>query len=509
MGQAAIIALLMILSVGVTILVYNLSSSAGLSIEKDRKTADALAQAKAALIGYAVSVDLTGTKRPGDLPCPDINNNGQAGGSCSNAGGTTLGRLPWKTLGLPDLRDGDGERLWYAVSNNFKNNPRTPCANPGDSGCLNSDSRGTITVRNKEGSVIYDGANPDAYSPSGVIAVIIAPGGAIQRQGDTTPQIRGCTVGVDCDANQVCTASPVTLTPLCNPANFLDVRVGTDDNASFTDSSGTDGFINGDVYDTNNNLIVNDRVIVITYQDLMPLLERRVVREAYNCLVGYSAISNGRYPWAASVAASASGDYASVQNERFGRMPDSFSQTLLGVNSPSDATLVSVVNSICTAAASVPGCMSNAWPTSTASPACYIATGSWWVNWKSHVFYGVAQSYGPRATVVTSPLPGSVTVPAPTACDGIVGNYDCLAVSPPTGTSTDDKRFIVVVSGKALPTPMDASGNPGSTAQLRGAAYLGNSANYLEHENGNNIGTSNIYSQQSTSANFNDVLLFY
>jgi hypothetical protein len=27
-----------------------------------------------------------------------------------------LGRLPWKTLGLPDLRDGDGERLWYAVS---------------------------------------------------------------------------------------------------------------------------------------------------------------------------------------------------------------------------------------------------------------------------------------------------------------------------------------------------------------------------------------------------------
>jgi hypothetical protein len=24
-----------------------------------------------------------------------------------------MGRLPWKTLRLPDLRDGHGERLWY------------------------------------------------------------------------------------------------------------------------------------------------------------------------------------------------------------------------------------------------------------------------------------------------------------------------------------------------------------------------------------------------------------
>ena len=44
-------------------------------------------------------------------------------------------------MGLDDLRDGDGERLWYAVSNNFKYNFRTACAAPGDPGCLNSDSR--------------------------------------------------------------------------------------------------------------------------------------------------------------------------------------------------------------------------------------------------------------------------------------------------------------------------------------------------------------------------------
>ena len=32
------------------------------------------------------------------------------------------GRLPWKTLAIPDLRDGAGERLWYAVSVRFKRN---------------------------------------------------------------------------------------------------------------------------------------------------------------------------------------------------------------------------------------------------------------------------------------------------------------------------------------------------------------------------------------------------
>ena len=49
-----------------------------------------------------------------------------------------IGRLPWKTFGLPDLRDGSGERLWYALSPNFRDNPSV---SP-----LNSDTRGSITV---------------------------------------------------------------------------------------------------------------------------------------------------------------------------------------------------------------------------------------------------------------------------------------------------------------------------------------------------------------------------
>ena len=397
--------------------------------------------------------------------------------------------------------------MWYAVSSNFKNNPRTNCKIPGDAGyvtgdeagCLNSDSRGTITVRNKSGTVINDGSNPDAFTPSGVIAVIIAPGRTLQRQGAGSVQDRSCTVGVDCDSSRKCTTSPPTLTPKCNPVNYLDTLSGTEDNASFTDSSATDGFINGIIYDASNNVIVNDRIITITYQDLMPVLEKRVVREAYNCLVGYSASagSNGRYPWAASVSASGSGDYSSVQNERFGRLPDSFAATILGLVSAGDAILAPVVSSVCSL---TPGlCMSSSWPSSSSTPACYITTGSWWNNWKELVFYGVADAYKPAATVQV--LPPTVTVAAPTACDGTAGNYDCLAVSPPTSTTADNKRFTVMVAGKRLSGI--SGGQPRTTTVNKQSA-----ANYLEDENGNNTGTSNIYGQQTSTSTFNDVLLY-
>ena len=80
-------------------------------------TADVLAEAKAALVGYALS----STVRPGELPCPDVvNNDGlsdppPSGGNCV----AYIGRLPWQTLGLNDLRDSAGERLWYTLDAAF------------------------------------------------------------------------------------------------------------------------------------------------------------------------------------------------------------------------------------------------------------------------------------------------------------------------------------------------------------------------------------------------------
>lgn len=136
-----------------------------------QKTITSLALAQQALLAYShQSLGLTQCEsncpRPGDLPCPDRNNDGVAEGSCSNT--ARLGRLPWKTLGIGDVRDGSGERLWYAVSERYKNNPR-PWP-------LNLDTPGTWSVLSA-GSVLWD-----ATQGTGVVAVLIAPMQPIVRE---------------------------------------------------------------------------------------------------------------------------------------------------------------------------------------------------------------------------------------------------------------------------------------------------------------------------------------
>jgi hypothetical protein len=88
------------------------TDSSRMRSEADKTTYAALAQAKEALIGRAV----TDNERPGSLPCPDFDDDGKAYGSCSE----TIGRLPWRTLDLPDLRDGNGNRLWYALASELR-----------------------------------------------------------------------------------------------------------------------------------------------------------------------------------------------------------------------------------------------------------------------------------------------------------------------------------------------------------------------------------------------------
>lgn len=75
-----------------------------------------LAEAREALIGRAKSQwCLLQTGNVVDhLPCPDTGTaEGEAAATCA---GTVVGRLPWKTLGLPALRDAAGECLWYERS---------------------------------------------------------------------------------------------------------------------------------------------------------------------------------------------------------------------------------------------------------------------------------------------------------------------------------------------------------------------------------------------------------
>lgn len=177
---AALLIILTIIGIGVAVLLIGALTRAANRIEADKKTAAALAQAKDALIGYAATYRDTHTdaggykdKVFGYLPCPDTNNDGQADPPCGNKDVTVAGRLPWKTLGLPPLRDSAGECLWYVVSGRAKNNPYT------DS--LNWDTTGQIEVRDAAGQILAAANTHDTPW-----AVIVAPGSTTDTQ-DRTP----------------------------------------------------------------------------------------------------------------------------------------------------------------------------------------------------------------------------------------------------------------------------------------------------------------------------------
>lgn len=283
---AALIILGLILVLGlITLFSFNLERKTP-QLEADRKTALALAQAKEALLGYAAKDE----NRPGSLPCADINDDGEptfgADFSCSP---NVIGRLPWKQLDVPDLRDGSGERFWYAVSSDFRSSYNV---------ARNSNTAGQITIRNSMGVIVSDaGATPS----TGVVAVIIAPGRALIRQGAAATQNRSCAGGGGCAEESVC-LSPYQSVAKCNPVNYLDVLEGVEDNANFSPPS--NGFIHGPIQEITGKAIVNDRMITITASELFSVVTFRMARE-----LSFAAFVGGAIP------SDGSGEIAGISNK--------------------------------------------------------------------------------------------------------------------------------------------------------------------------------------------------
>ena len=118
---AALIALVLALVLGSGAATVGWLEAAARSTHTALRTEAALAAARDALIGYAASYpdQHSGRHGPGYLPCPDRSGNGSPNTPCRRK---SLGRLPWRRLGLHDPRDGAGERLWYALADNFRAN---------------------------------------------------------------------------------------------------------------------------------------------------------------------------------------------------------------------------------------------------------------------------------------------------------------------------------------------------------------------------------------------------
>lgn len=249
-GQAALLTVLLLLMV-TTFSVFSFVTPANTQAEIDRKTDAALAQAREALISYAIA----NSTQPGRFLCPDTSNNGQSASPCSGAVANRLGRLPWKTLLTPDLRDGYGERLWYAVSVDFL----------GSAGIrINSDTVGEYSVT---------GTQP----ANNVVAVIFSAGPSIGSQiRDTTSAI--CSTTGTAKARNLCAA------------NYLDGG-NNDGNTTFITGASSTTF--------------NDRALAITQEALMQRLLVRVTGEARQALNYYysgtsTLTANNHFPYASA-----------------------------------------------------------------------------------------------------------------------------------------------------------------------------------------------------------------
>lgn len=240
-------------------MIYGFLPTSEIQLRNDRLTAEITARAKEALIGRAAS----SATRPGQLPCPDTNNDGVAEAADTNGCPSgNIGRLPWITLGIGDLRDAAGERLWYAVSTRFTRNPPCTLTTPASShSCyLNSDTRGNLTVSQDLAAQVIT---------SEAVAVIFAPGATVP--------------------GQIRSAANVN-----NPVHYLDTADGVNN-----------AIAGGPFISAIASSTFNDKLFVLTTSQLMPVVEMRVAREVLKLLEAYRTATGvlgynggtGVYPW--------------------------------------------------------------------------------------------------------------------------------------------------------------------------------------------------------------------
>lgn len=483
-------ALLILLAVVSTAIIYavvaGLNHSAGeLARARNLKTYAALAQAKEALITYAVTYkdthDDAGSNSytvPGFLPCPDpgpTNAEGQAAANCGSRLVSAMGKLPWKTLGLDALKDGSGECLWYAVSGTYKNSPNSVSGSTTTSNMMNWDTNGQFDITDANGTSFLAGSTADTNA----VAVIFAPGYAMSGQDRSTP------AGWLSPSNQV---------PACGgnytAAAYLETASGINNSVVSGTANAQSTFIAGTSSDT-----FNDKLVYITRADIWNAIKKRsdfnnylrsLTRLAAECTAMYGKQnSNGypadrRLPWASnrSLSGTSVPTYAvnASYNDASGLTAGRLS---FKVNTARNDTNNNISGSIAD------------WGTNSA----YLFTNSsycsytadqkiWYEHWKDQLFYAVANRYKPDAN--DSPMD---------ACT----SSTCLKVN-----GIGSYAAVIIFAGDKLTNTSGQITQPRSTAPNKGTI-----ANYLEGTNPGNIlaetGGEN-YQAAAASNSFNDIV---
>lgn len=271
---SALLIILTIIGIGAAFLLVSAFNKANQQIERGKITASSLAQAKDALIGYAVMYgDTHISEVSGHLPIPDLGSSRNttpgegvtAGNFTGNAAElSALGRLPWKTLGLSPLRDGNGECLWYAVSGAYQEAVK--------SAFMNWDTLGELDTYTS------DGTSGGTVSTSGTnyhqrpAAVIFAPGALLTGQSRALSTVDTVT---ECGGNYgaVNYLDTVAPSPLINSMvnYFAGINSATGTYLFATPKS----LVIGPVSDASGNTLVNDKALIITPDDIFRAIKRR------------------------------------------------------------------------------------------------------------------------------------------------------------------------------------------------------------------------------------------
>ncbi|MGH7962424.1 MAG: hypothetical protein ACRERD_11465, partial [Candidatus Binatia bacterium] len=363
-------------------------------------------------------------------------------GPCGNKYANYVGRLPWKSLGIPVLRDGDAECLWYAVAGSYKNaNVKTDM--------LNEDTDGQFEVFASDGVTRIAGGTPGKRP----VAVVFA-GRAILG-----PQNRSLLP----TGTEVCGGN-------FGAANYLEAANSRNNAVLSLAQDTVDTLFTGDTRDASGNVIANERLIYITKDEIFDAIKKRtdfnqklqsLNQSLATCISAYGLSGppgDRRLPWAASIALPDYRDvlnYVDENNRLSGRLPDQ----------------APVTQGATTRAFSMSNCLSS-------NPEQLQL----WENWKDHFFYAVAEAFKP-----SSP-------PGTQVCSPLLNN--CLTVN---GGTINKYAAIVFFSRSALAgqsrnaPPID----PDEKANI---------SNYLEGKNDDpNVG-NNDYDSVAPSPTFNDFL---
>ena len=447
-GTVLLIMLLIVLAAFSTFIVSALSSS-NINIQKQKQTIDSLAHAKEALLSYASTYE-----RPGALPCPDTNDDGSGNPNGNTDCYSKIGRLPWKQLGLPDLRDGNGERLWYAVSTDFANVPSTKLIN-------NEESLGQLNICSPNGcgdpSPIPTPPTTAPLPVSNLAAIVFSPG--IPIDGNNRQN------GTDLEPDPT-----VNIDPAKKALNYLDkVTINSNEFNNSTGSTNGNDFIAG-----NSSATFNDKLLGISAAEIFSNVNKRMetkttLVEIAACIVEYgnhnSTPSDRRLPWSTplSIIIIDTAEFVDSVSLKTGRLPFNVSKSAAQPPTHNWGT-----NLISTAKRNTFGACSS-FP-------------KWWESWKPYLYYAVASNFSPDNATNSAPSPNSCLVP--TGCLSVNGGVGKFAA-------------VVIFSGKKLSNQIRTDLLDKKKVE-----------NYLEEDNFlsiNNSGTN--FTNSAPSATFNDTIV--